>query len=135
MTNKIINVVGAAIIDKGKLYTVQRNAHKSLPGMWEFPGGKIESGETKEEALIREVQEELTTDIEIIDFVNTAEYSYVFGHVILSVYLAKITNGQLTLSEHQAEKWLNADQLRTVEWAPVDYEAVSLLEKMDFNQI
>lgn len=132
MSRKIINVVGAAILQDGKLYTVQRGFEKTLPGLWEFPGGKIEDGESHEEALIREIKEELDTEIEITAFVNTAAYDYDFGRVILSVYTAHIISGDLILSEHIAEKWLAADELRSVEWAPVDYAAVDLLGKMMF---
>lgn len=130
MSRKIINVVGAAILQDGKLYTVQRGFEKTLPGLWEFPGGKIEDGESHEEALIREIKEELDTEIEITDFVNTAAYDYDFGRVILSVYTARIISGDLILSEHIAEKWLAADELLSVDWAPVDYAAVDLLGKM-----
>lgn len=130
MPKKEIKVVGAAIQRDGKIFTVQRGLEKTLPGLWEFPGGKIENGETPEAALVREIKEELATEIEIIGFVNTAAYDYDFGRVSLSVFTARIITGDLALSEHIDQKWLAADELRQVPWAPVDYAAIELLERM-----
>lgn len=126
---KEIHVVGAAILQDGKILAMQRSETMSLPLLWEFPGGKIEDGESKEEALVREIKEELTVDIEIVDYINTASYDYEFGQVTLSVYTAKITEGSLKLKEHADHKWLTKDELNDLDWAPVDLPAVALLSQ------
>lgn len=128
MTTKIIEVVGAAIIKENKVLAMQRSEQMTLPGMWEFPGGKIEADETEEQALVREIKEELSIDIEILDYINEATYPYNFGTVSLKVYTAKIIAGEISLEEHSDGKWLIADELETVEWAPVDIPAVEALK-------
>lgn len=127
MTKKRIEVVGAAIIQGNKILAMQRGEQMTLPGMWEFPGGKIEAGETEQEALIREIKEELNVDITILDYINEASYDYDFGTVILKVYTAKIIAGELSLEEHKDGKWLKADQLLDMDWAPVDIPASEAL--------
>ncbi len=127
MTKKRIEVVGAAIIQGNKILAMQRGEQMTLPGMWEFPGGKIEAGETEQEALIREIKEELNVDITILDYINEASYDYDFGTVILKVYTAKIIAGELSLEEHKDGKWLKADQLLDMDWAPVDIPAAEAL--------
>lgn len=101
-TGKIIRVVGAAIIQDGQVLCLQRSQEMSLAGLWEFPGGKLEAGETEAQALAREIKEELTLEIEVGDWVTTAEYAYEFATIQLAVYKAKILSGSLTLLEHQA---------------------------------
>ena len=127
MTKKIIKVVGAAIIKEEKVLAMQRSEQMTLPGMWEFPGGKVEADETEQEALIREIKEELNVDITILDYINEASYDYDFGTVILKVYTAKIIAGELSLEEHKDGKWLKADQLLDMDWAPVDIPAAEAL--------
>lgn len=127
MTKKRIEVVGAAIIQGNKILAMQRGEQMTLPGLWEFPGGKIEAGETEQEALIREIKEELNVDITILDYINEASYDYDFGTVILKVYTAKIIAGELSLEEHKDGKWLKADQLLDMDWAPVDIPAAEAL--------
>jgi MutT/NUDIX family protein len=129
MLNKIIHVVAAAIEKDGEIFCAQRPENKSLGGLWEFPGGKLEPGETPEEALIREIQEELNSTIEILSYINEASYDYDFGTVIMKTYHAKLISGNLELLEHQNSTWLAPQDLKTLDWAPVDRPAVELLSK------
>ena len=118
------------IIEKdGKIFCAQRPEGKSLGGYWEFPGGKLEEGESPEEALIREIHEELNSQIEIISFVNEASYDYDFGTVVMKTFHAKLVSGNLDLLEHQDSTWLELSRLKTLNWAPVDRPAVELLSK------
>lgn len=126
---KIINVVAAAIEKDGKIFCAQRPEGKSLGGYWEFPGGKLEQGETPEEALVREIKEEFDSEIEIISFINEVSYEYDFGIVTMKTYRSKLVAGNLTLLEHQDAKWLPIEQLDDLEWAPVDIPAVNCLQK------
>lgn len=127
MSKKIINVVAAAIEKDGKFFCAQRPEGKSLGGFWEFPGGKLENGESPEQALIREIKEELNSDIEILTYINEASYDYDFGTVNMKTYHAKLISGNLELLEHQNSTWLLPTQLPTLNWAPVDRPAVELL--------
>lgn len=129
MTRKIIKVVAAAIQRDGKYFCAQRPEHKSLGGLWEFPGGKLEAGEAPETALIREIKEEFNADIAILNYVNEASYDYDFGTVIMTTYEAKLLSDELTLLEHQDAKWLEPENLPNLNWAPVDRPAVELLSK------
>lgn len=129
MNNKLIEVVGAAIIEDNKVLATERSHSMTLSGMWEFPGGKIEANESEKEALIREIKEELKVDIEILDYINEATYTYDFGTVSLKVYTAKITSGELVLEEHSDSKWLTAAELAKINWAPVDIPAVKALSE------
>ena len=130
MTKKIIEVVGAAIIKEDKVLVMQRSNQMTLPGMWEFPGGKVEANETEQEALIREIKEELSVTINILDYINEASYDYEFGTVQLKVYTAEIISGQITLEEHSDGKWVTADELKNIDWAPVDIPAAKALVKI-----
>lgn len=130
MTKKIIEVVGAAIIKEDKVLVMQRSNQMTLPGMWEFPGGKVEANETEQEALIREIKEELSVTINILDYINEASYDYDFGTVQLKVYTAEIISGQITLEEHSDGKWVTADELKNIDWAPVDIPAAKALVKI-----
>lgn len=129
MSKKVINVVAAAIEKDGLIFCAQRPEGKSLGGFWEFPGGKLEQGESPEEALIREIKEEFNADIEVLSYVNEASYEYDFGMVIMKTFKAKLLSDQLTLLEHQDSKWLEPHRLDTLDWAPVDIPAVHLLSK------
>ena len=130
MTKKIIEVVGAAIIKEDKVLAMQRSDQMTLPGMWEFPGGKVEADETEQEALIREIKEELNVTINILDYINEASYDYDFGTVQLKFYTAEIISGQITLEEHSDGKWVTADELKNIDWAPVDIPAAKALVKV-----
>ncbi len=127
MPKKIINVVAAAIEKDGKFFCAQRPEGKSLGGFWEFPGGKLETGESPEQALIREIKEELNSEIEIVTYINEASYDYDFGTVVMKTYHAKLISGNLELLEHQNSTWLAPNELDTLNWAPVDQPAVELL--------
>ncbi|RRD31067.1 (deoxy)nucleoside triphosphate pyrophosphohydrolase [Streptococcus minor] len=129
MSKKVINVVAAAIEKNGLIFCAQRPKGKSLGGFWEFPGGKLEQGESPEEALIREIKEEFDSEIEVISFLNEASYEYDFGIVTMKTYLSKLINGELQLLEHQDSKWLPIEELSELEWAPVDIPAVKCLQK------
>ena len=129
MSKKIIHVVAAAIEKDGKFFCAQRPEGKSLGGFWEFPGGKLEAGESPEQALVREIREELNSEIEIISYINEASYDYDFGTVVMKTYHAKLVSGKLELLEHQNSTWLAPHELKTINWAPVDRPAVELLTK------
>lgn len=127
MSKKIINVVAAAIEKDGKFFCAQRPEGKSLGGFWEFPGGKLEKGESPEQALIREIKEELNSEIQIISYINEASYDYDFGTIVMKTYHAELISGNLELLEHQNSTWLAPHELSTINWAPVDQPAVRLL--------
>lgn len=121
---KQIYVVGAVIVRDGRILAAQRGPDKALPGMWEFPGGKIESGETAEAALKRELEEELLCTTEIGRHVDTTAYEYDFGIVNLSTYYATLVSGEPKLTEHVEVRWISPADLLSVEWAPADIPAV-----------
>ncbi|WP_231444674.1 (deoxy)nucleoside triphosphate pyrophosphohydrolase [Brevibacterium zhoupengii] len=124
---KEINVVGAVVVDRGKILSAQRSESMSLPGMWEFPGGKIEPGETPRAALVREMQEELLCTVEIGDEVATTRYEYDFGFVTLTTFYAILVDGEPQLTEHSEIRWIDAADLNSVEWAPADVPAVETI--------
>ena len=128
---KIINVVGAVILDGDKIFCAQRSVHMTLPLMWEFPGGKIEKGELPEDALKREIKEELNINIEIITFICEASHEYDFGIVNFKSFLCKTNEVQnMQLLEHNDSKWLSADDLFSLEWAPVDIPTLNEIVKL-----
>lgn len=129
MTKKIIKVVAAAIYKEGKVLAMQRSSSMTLPGLWEFPGGKIEAGESHEQALVREIREELEVDIQVQDYINTASYTYDFGTVEMSTYRVDLLSEPIIMKEHADMKWLDKDQVMSVEWAPVDIPAAEILSK------
>ena len=116
---KTIKVVAAIIIHEGKIFATQRGYGEFKDG-WEFPGGKIEPGETPQEALAREIKEELDTEIEVKDFLGTVEYDYPEFHLSMDCFFCRIKEGKLVLKEHEAAKWLTADTLDSVDWLPAD---------------
>ena len=125
---KIVKVVAAVIRDNDKIFATQRGFGE-FKGGWEFPGGKVESGETGEEALKREIFEELKVEIEVGDFVKTVEYDYPTFHLSMDCYFAKIISGEIVLTEHNDAKWLRKDELNSVEWLPADIELVKIVEE------
>ena len=128
---KTIRVVAAVIKstnEKGDpmIFATQRG-YGDFKGGWEFPGGKIEAGETPREALIREIREELETEIAVGELIDTVEYDYPTFHLSMDCFWAEIVSGNLVLKEHEAAKWLTRDELDTVEWLPAD---IGLIEKL-----
>lgn len=122
-----IHVVGAVLVRDGKILAARRGDGMSLAGMWEFPGGKIEAGETPQEALRRELEEELRCRAEIGERVETTEHEYDFGVVILTTYFCTLIEGEPQLTEHAEITWLPAADLDVLEWAPADVPAVERL--------
>ena len=116
---KTVKVVAAIIINNNKVFATQRGYGEFKDG-WEFPGGKIESGETPQEALIREIKEELDTEIEVKDYLETVEYDYPEFHLSMDCFFCEIKSGDLVLKEHEAAKWLTAETLDSVDWLPAD---------------
>lgn len=117
---KTIEVSAAIIHDKtGRIFATQRG-YGEWKDWWEFPGGKIEPGETPEEALAREIKEELNAEIFIDKFVTTVEYDYPKFHLTMHCYLCSLTTDSLHLNEHEAAKWLTKEELDSVKWLPAD---------------
>ena len=126
---KKIEVV-AAVICNGKTILATQRGYGAFKGGWEFPGGKVEMGETGEEAIIREIHEELAIDIEVDKFLCTVEYEYPEFYLTMHTYLCHVKKGKMQLVEHQAAKWLSQEELDSVEWLPADVEVVKELKSM-----
>ena len=124
--HKTIEVVAAIIIRDGKVFATQRG-YGEWKDWWEFPGGKIEPEETPEDALKREIREELATEIEVGDLFTKVEYDYPKFHLTMHCYLCSIIDGQLSLLEHEDARWLGKEELNLVKWLPADIEVVNLL--------
>ena len=116
---KTVKVVAAIIIHENKMFATQRGYGEFKDG-WEFPGGKIEPGETPQEALVREIKEELDIEIEVKDFLETVEYDYPEFHLSMDCFFCAIKSGELVLKEHEAAKWLTVETLDSVDWLPAD---------------
>ena len=116
---KTVKVVAAIIIHENKIFATQRGYGEFKDG-WEFPGGKIEPGETPQEALVREIKEELDIEIEVKDFLETVEYDYPDFHLSMDCFFCSIRSGEMVLKEHEAAKWLTAEKLDSVDWLPAD---------------
>lgn len=127
---KNIHVVAAVICDcldkKSKIFATARG-YGEFKGGWEFPGGKVEPGETPQEALKREIMEELNTEIHVGDLIDTIEYDYPTFHLSMDCFWAEVLEGTLELKEAEAAKWLTKDELDSVEWLPAD---IILIEKI-----
>ena len=123
---KTIRVVAAVILSEGKIFATQRG-YGDFKGGWEFPGGKIVDGETPEVALTREISEELETKIRVGELIDTIEYDYPNFHLSMDCFWCEIVSGKLVLKEHEAARWLDKENLYSVEWLPAD---VSLIEKI-----
>ena len=121
---KHIEVVAAIIRKGGNILATQRG-YGDFKDWWEFPGGKMETGETPEEALKREIQEELSTEISVDEFLCTVEYDYPAFHLKMHCYLCSLLTEALHLNEHEAAKWLRKDELDSVRWLPADLEVVA----------
>ena len=123
---KKIEVVAAILHRDGAYFATQRG-YGEFEGMWEFPGGKIEPGESREVALKREIQEELGVDIVIEDLICTTEYDYHSFHLTLHCYLCRVEAGEIELREHKSARWLRPKELGSVEWLPADKDVISRL--------
>ena len=123
---KTIKVAAAIIKKDNKIFATQRG-YGEFKGGWEFPGGKIEPNETPQEALIREIREELETEIALEEFVQTVDYDYPAFHLTMYCYFCTIKRGNLKLLEHSDAKWLAKDELDSVAWLPADLD---LIEKI-----
>lgn len=123
---KTIEVVAAIIVEGDKIFATQRGYGEFKDG-WEFPGGKIEQGETPGQALVREIKEELDTEIEVGKLIETVEYDYPEFHLTMHCFICRIKSGNLVLREHEAAKWLLPEELDSVDWLPAD---LGLIEKL-----
>lgn len=126
---KHIEVVAAIIHRDGAYFATQRG-YGEFEGMWEFPGGKIEPGESRESALKREIQEELGIDITIDKFLCTTDYDYPSFHLTMHCYLCSVKSGEIKLLEHKSARWLTVELLDSVEWLPADKEMVDKLNNI-----
>ncbi len=124
---KTINVVAAIIIKDNKIFATQRGYGEFKDG-WEFPGGKVEQGEAPENAIVREIKEELDTTIEVKEYFDTVEYDYPNFHLSMKCYICTVLSGKLELLEHEAAKWLDKDSLDSVAWLPADLGLVDKLK-------
>ena len=123
---KTIKVVAAIIIHENKIFATQRG-YGEFEGGWEFPGGKVEPGETPQEALAREIVEELDTQIEVGELLDTVEYDYPKFHLSMDCFLCTIKSGHLVLKEHEAARWLTRETLDSVDWLPADQSLIGKL--------
>lgn len=122
-----IEVVAAVIHCDGYIFATQRG-YGEFKDMWEFPGGKMEAGETPEAALIREIKEELSADIAVDKFVCTVEHDYPAFHLTMHNYLCHVVSGHLELLEHEAAKWLDIEHIDSVDWLPADLKILPQLK-------
>lgn len=127
MDKKNIKVVAAVIKNGNKIYATQRG-YGEFKGGWEFPGGKIEQGETSQEALVREIEEELETKIKVNDLIDTIEYDYQTFHLSMECFWCEIVKGNLVLLEAEAAKWLTKEELYSVDWLPADLLLIPKIE-------
>ncbi len=123
---KTIHVVAAVIRKENKIFVTQRG-YGEFKDKWEFPGGKVEAGETSEQALVREIKEELDTQIKVGELIDTVEYDYPTFHLFMECYWCEVEKGHLVLKEHKAARWLDKMDLNSVEWLPAN---LGLVEKI-----
>lgn len=123
-----IKVVAAIIVQNHKVFATQRGYGDFKDG-WEFPGGKIEAGETSEQALAREIREELNTEIEVGERLCTVEHDYPAFHLSMQCFLCRVISGDFVLREHEAARWLGSEELWSVDWLPADIEVVKAIEQ------
>ena len=126
---KQIEVVAAIIRKEGRIFATQRG-YGEWKDWWEFPGGKMEAGETPEEALRREIREELSTEIHVGEMLCTVDYDYPNFHLTMHCYLCSLLTEALHLNEHEAARWRGKDELDSVKWLPADLEVIKELEKL-----
>ena len=125
---KTIRVVAAIIVENGRVFATQRGYGDFKDG-WEFPGGKIEAGESPEQALVREIREELDTEIRVERLLRTVEWDYPTFHLSMDCFICKIESGDLHLREHEAARWLDLEHLHDVDWLPADLQLIPEIAK------
>lgn len=125
---KTIEVVAAIIKENNKMF-ITRRAYGDFANLWEFPGGKIEHGESREDALIREIKEELELDINISSFLITVDYDYPSFHLTMHCFICKIVGGELNLNAHNDAKWITFEELDEQKWVPADILVVDALKE------
>jgi 8-oxo-dGTP diphosphatase len=125
---KSIEVVAAVIQHKGRIFATQRGYGEFKDG-WEFPGGKMEPNETPQQALRREIKEELDTDIEVKDLIDTIDYDYPTFHLTMHCFWCTVKSGKLELLEHEDAKWLTKEELESVDWLPADLQLISKIQQ------
>lgn len=123
---KTVNVAAAIIHENNRVFATQRGYGDYKDG-WEFPGGKVEAGESEEAAIVREIKEELDTEIEVEEKLCHVEYDYAAFHLSMACFLCHVKGGKLTLLEHEAAKWVTRDDIWCVDWLPADRECVEKL--------
>ena len=116
---KIIRVVAAIIVQDNKIFATQRG-YGEFKGGWEFPGGKIEPNETPQDALVREIKEELNVVVNVGELLDTVEYDYPNFHLSMDCFMCTISSGEIVLNEHYAAKWLTKETIESVDWLPAD---------------
>ena len=126
---KTIKVVAAVIKRNNKIFVTQRGYGEFKDG-WEFPGGKVEKGETKEEAIIREIKEELDTVIKVDSYLDTIEYDYPDFHLSMDCFVCSIVEGHLVLKEHEDSKWIKKEEIDTLNWLPADLVIIDKVKEM-----
>lgn len=126
---KTIRVVAAVIRSGNRIFAAARG-YGEFKGGWEFPGGKIEPGETSEEALVREIKEELNVEISVGSLIETVEYDYPDFHLSMDCFWCEIVNGDIVLNEAQEAKWLSNDMLDSVKWLPADITIIEKIKNM-----
>ncbi|MDU0478334.1 (deoxy)nucleoside triphosphate pyrophosphohydrolase [Staphylococcus chromogenes] len=124
---KRIEVTGAVIVQDNKILAAKRGPGKNLSGYWEFPGGKIEVGETPQESLARELREELECEAIVGNHVTTTEHEYDFAIIVLSTYYCTLVAGEPKLTEHEEIRWLSGTEMHELNWAPADIPAVEII--------
>ena len=130
---KTLEVVAAIIFDEqGRIFATQRG-YGEWKDWWEFPGGKIEAGETPQQALHREIREELDAEIEVGTLLHTINYNYPAFHLTMHCFRCTLAESHLTLLEHEAARWLAPDELQTVRWLPADEELIDMLQSCRYN--
>ena len=126
---EVIRVVGAVFVREGQFLAFRRKEGKSMAGFWEFPGGKIESGETPAEAMVREIEEELGTTIQVGQLVTTTVHEYDFATIELTTFECESDQREFTSSDHDSMQWVDAHGADELEWAPADVPAVEIMKQ------